>query len=600
MSIMTFVETLKKAFQFYQAGDYHSAASCCDAAAREIARPSPDVLRLTAMIHRKTQNFVAAEQDIQKSLQIGGPNDEGLNVLGLIYLNESRFGEAAAAFTRALQVRPGYAPALVNLARAWTQSGQASQAIQLLRSMIDKAMVSAEIWTVFASALKEAGRDEEQAEALKNALKLDGKYVPAIRGLAHVYLQSARSEMVLELVQDSAGDAELEFLRLQALFDSQRTEEALDIGRKILRTTPEHVRALRSCAQMLWMTDRGAEIGVEFEQALSRSQNAETVYHNYMKTLIQMQDFDAAIEVGTRALKQHGRTPQIAYLMADALIESGDGERALDAAEFAASSAPQSPALACNWARALLMTERGSEALGVVEQARKLVPDNQFWIAIEATALRQIADPAYSDLMNYEAFARPFFLDAPNGYSSMNDLNADLLRRLLELHQFAQCPLDQSLRLGSQTSMDIKSSDEPVFKAFFEAIKDPIADYISAMKTDQAHPLLSRKQSAFQLSGAWSVKLGPAGNHVSHVHPEGWISSAYYVDVPEQVKDSKTREGWLKFGEPPFKVPGAETAQHYIEPAAGCLALFPSYMWHGTVPISKGVRVTIAYDVVPR
>jgi predicted 2-oxoglutarate/Fe(II)-dependent dioxygenase YbiX len=37
-----------------------------------------------------------------------------------------------------------------------------------------------------------------------------------------------------------------------------------------------------------------------------------------------------------------------------------------------------------------------------------------------------------------------------------------------------------------------------------------------------------------------------------------------------------------------------------IAPVAGQLVLFPSYVWHGTVPIVAGERLNIAFDVVPR
>ena len=40
--------------------------------------------------------------------------------------------------------------------------------------------------------------------------------------------------------------------------------------------------------------------------------------------------------------------------------------------------------------------------------------------------------------------------------------------------------------------------------------------------------------------------------------------------------------------------------EHFVEPAAGMLVLFPSYMWHGTVPFATGApRLTAAFDVVP-
>ena len=37
-----------------------------------------------------------------------------------------------------------------------------------------------------------------------------------------------------------------------------------------------------------------------------------------------------------------------------------------------------------------------------------------------------------------------------------------------------------------------------------------------------------------------------------------------------------------------------------IQPKPGRLVLFPSYMWHGTIPFQQNaVRTTIAFDVVP-
>jgi hypothetical protein len=69
--------------------------------------------------------------------------------------------------------------------------------------------------------------------------------------------------------------------------------------------------------------------------------------------------------------------------------------------------------------------------------------------------------------------------------------------------------------------------------------------------------------------------------------------------VPEESHSSRDRAGWIKFGEPRYPVPGL-TPERFIEPCPGRLVLFPSYMWHGTVPITGGEpRLTIAFDVVP-
>jgi hypothetical protein len=121
---------------------------------------------------------------------------------------------------------------------------------------------------------------------------------------------------------------------------------------------------------------------------------------------------------------------------------------------------------------------------------------------------------------------------------------------------------------------------------------------VAALREDPAHPLDRRRRADYQISGSWSVQLRPGGFHIDHVHPRGWLSSAYYVSLPD-VSDADSRAGWLKFGEAGMRVPGCGP-EHFVKPLAGTLVLFPSYMWHGTVPFAAGSpRLTAAFDVVP-
>jgi hypothetical protein len=95
------------------------------------------------------------------------------------------------------------------------------------------------------------------------------------------------------------------------------------------------------------------------------------------------------------------------------------------------------------------------------------------------------------------------------------------------------------------------------------------------------------------------VQLRAEGFHVNHIHPQGWISSAYYVAVPDETLDQAAASGWIKFGEPKLPFPGS-TPERQIQPQSGKLVLFPSYMWHGTTPIHGATpRTTIAFDAVP-
>ena len=147
--------------------------------------------------------------------------------------------------------------------------------------------------------------------------------------------------------------------------------------------------------------------------------------------------------------------------------------------------------------------------------------------------------------------------------------------------------------------MDLFFVDDPVLKDFFKMLDAPIKAYMDHIGRDATHPLLRRNTGRYRFNGAWSVKLSPHGHHVNHVHPKGWISSSYYVDLPDIIDSSEAREGWIKFGQPNLE--GLDLpAEKFVQPISGRLVLFPSYMWHGTIPFSGDQsRLTLPFDVVP-
>jgi len=99
-----------------------------------------------------------------------------------------------------------------------------------------------------------------------------------------------------------------------------------------------------------------------------------------------------------------------------------------------------------------------------------------------------------------------------------------------------------------------------------------------------------------RFSGSWSVRLRGGGKHSNHVHPQGWISSALYIALPARTGGE---QGWFTIGDPDERLGLTIGASQTIEPMPGRLVLFPSYLWHGTIPFSEGERLTIAFDVRP-
>lgn len=78
------------------------------------------------------------------------------------------------------------------------------------------------------------------------------------------------------------------------------------------------------------------------------------------------------------------------------------------------------------------------------------------------------------------------------------------------------------------------------------------------------------------------------------------MSSAYYARLPAATAaEDERHEGWIQFGVPP-EVYGLDLPpRRLVQPRPGRLVLFPSYLWHGTIPFAGGDRLTAAFDYQP-
>ncbi|MEO7026797.1 MAG: 2OG-Fe(II) oxygenase family protein, partial [Caulobacteraceae bacterium] len=235
----------------------------------------------------------------------------------------------------------------------------------------------------------------------------------------------------------------------------------------------------------------------------------------------------------------------------------------------------------------------GAIALGLHESATF----DQYALGLLSLVWRLTGDVRYLALHDYDRLVRSWTIDTPEGWSDLETYLADLTRSLSTLHTLFTHPVGQSVRHGSQTSQSLTHSSDPVIQAFFRAVDGPIRRHIQALG-DGSDLVRSRRSDGYAFNGVWSVRLRPNGFHADHLHPMGWLSSACYIALPAAVDSG--REGWLKFGEPGIPTVPALDPEYFVKPEPGMLVLFPSYMWHGTVPFSgEEPRLTIAFDVVP-
>jgi uncharacterized protein (TIGR02466 family) len=581
----------------------HPAA---EAACRDLLRARPgdaDVTHLLGIARKQAGDFTAAEQYLRTSVELAPRRADFRHNLANLLRAQGRHGDAEAEFRAAIGADPSFRPARLGLAGLYNAVGQYAPAEAEARRLLASNAKDADASTALGVALRGLGRLPEAEAAYRAALAIAPNDVVARHNLGAVLMQLERAEeSLVELDRAAAAGlrgAELAFNRGRALFDLYRFDEAERAFVEATAAAPGDVRSHVQLAKLRHM--RGDEdFGRSLREAAIARPRDLRLHVTYGETLRRGGD-RAGAERALRPLLQDsaGRTPPVLMALAAVLHESDRVPEALALAREASARDAGDPTIADGLVSILLSSGAADEAWPIIEREQGRAPLHQGWLAYRATAARLLGSDEYRRLYDYEAFVRPYELEPPPGWPTIGAFHAELIPALEARHRLEAHPLDQSLRGGTQTARSLLADPEPVIQAFVRALAAPVAAYREAIGYNAQHPFRSRNLGATRLAGCWSVRLRRGGYHVNHVHPEGWISSAYYVSVPPEVSDEAVRSGWIKFGEPRFPVPGA-CAEHFVQPRPGRLVLFPSYMWHGTTPITGDApRLSIAFDAVP-
>ena len=482
-------------------------------------------------------------------------------------------GDAAGAVRLTDVLVKGARPdhlALATRSQALKLLHRALEALELHRRAVELYPDSAVAWHNLAATLDDMGRHDDARQAIERgmALGLDGPESWAVR-----------ARVLMACGDHAAAEASYVEARKRALGDPRLTAEY---------------------ANYVWMLRGDARLGLS---AMDTCFNAGGDPGACLLTKVDIlraagHPAEAGVLLAQAADALAGDV-DIQLAACHAAILAGDLKTAEARLSTASAAAPSGVAVLNQTAILHLAAGRADQSLAAARRGLQAAPYDQSLLGWAATAARACGDPLAGVLNDYAGLVRPQTLEAPAGWADLPAFLADLGSALRALHVYERQPINQSVRGGLQTLQNLSGSQDPVIAALFEALDAPIRRYMAGLGPG-TDPHRSRVTGGYRIQGAWSVRLKPGGFHADHFHPQGWISSAFYVETPDQALDRETREGWIRFGRPPVDLDPPLEAEHYVRPEPGRLVLFPSYMWHGTVPFTTDEsRMTVAFDLVP-
>ena len=509
---------------------------------------------------------------------------------------------AEAALREALRLDPGLGAAAVALGEWLVATDRSAEALAVIAPFSDTASADHAALYAKAQALKSLRRFDDAIGAFAQATTAapaSGVAEHNLAGALGDQQRFAQSEAATRRAFAKGLDApETWLVHARALQGIGRLDEAEAAFQQAIARRPGYAEAHGDLAQLIWMRTADADSATAVIDAAIRANPADIGLRLAKATLISyIAGPRPAYAVLSEAPVPPGGAATVEVLAAQ-LASDFDPKRALAHARRAQALAPEAQVTLAALCQALLACGEPEEAGRVAAAMRQRWSLDQHAIALQATAWRLMGDPRADALYDYERFVRSYRIDTPDGWSTVDAYLRDLTAALEQRHPFKSHPVGQSLRHGSQTHEGLLHSDDPAIAAFFAtAVDGPIRRHIAALGKG-GDPLRRRATDGYVFSGAWSVRLRSGGFHAGHVHPMGWISSACYIALPDAIGHGQ--EGWIKFGEPGGATQPPLPAQHFVKPEPGLLVLFPSYMWHGTVPFNGDQpRLTVAFDLLP-
>ena len=529
-----------------------------------------------------------AERILEEAMSAHSGHAEINAAAASVALKNAKPDRAVALYRRAIQLSPRNREWPLDLAIALTACGNPREAIAILLEVETSWENAARYWSIRGNAARQSGDMEEAAISYDRCLEIEPAHARALHGRARVALNRGEDEAVRDFERALAvrtGEADLWLGKAQALDASGKSEEALELIAGLTAKAPHWIDGLQFQAQLRQNCLKG-EIDKPFSEAASRDPANPAIPAAHIGLLARIGNHAKATEIARGASARFGNAAFFELAAATNAGMAGD----LDLADQLFSQ------LSVDGPDRWLQEGRHRIRRGDLEGAERLLAmasgdagtSHTAW-ALLGIVWRLRHDPKADWLHGQEGMVRLLEL------GGSEDLLLRLVRELERIHSTSSFPLGQSLRGGTQTRHILFQRKEPVLAELRAAIESALEHYRSGLPpVDPEHPLLQFRDAPWALAGSWSVRLSGGGDHhASHIHPQGIVSSALYLVLPQ----ASEGEGYLEIGRPPPDLGLDLGPLHVIKPRPAHLALFPSTLFHGTTAFDTGTRMTVAFDV---
>ena len=567
--------------------------------------------QLLGSLYSSLGQYPEAEEHMLASLALQPKQPHVRNNLGICYKRQGKFQQAMENFNLAISLKPDYLAAyknLINLFMSHAMYAQAAEITQIALGVFPQDLALTQQLALAKQGLKQykealqllralhhqAPEDPSISHNLAVTLRLNNNPTEALEIFER--LHAANQTPSYELLQNKGN----------AHADLGQLEQASECFRQVIKLQPNYVPAHENLTSILWTLGQRSNFVDSYRETIESGSSDVPVQLAYVEALLAAKEPDRALAfIATTDSLLDTKEQQVADFIEHCHLARNDTETAIKYHKRACTTRETAVPYWTDYAITMILAGKIEQASDILEQLAERDPADQMVLAHLSLCWRMLDDPRARKLNNFDLVGE-YVLPTPPEFSSLAEFNTALDECLTEYHTSKHHPLEQTLRQGTQTQGNLFARENRLLELLKNSFREVITRHIKRMQDIPPPYFGFSTERDFDFAGSWSVRLRNQGFHTQHIHPMGWFSSAYYVKLPPELESSAddakpdNQGGWIKFGEPNFKCTPPLEAQHIIKPEAGKLILFPSYMWHGTIPFkSAKTRTTVVFDVVP-
>lgn len=518
------------------------------------------------------------------------------NVLGSALAGQRRWAEAIESFRRVASAAPQSMETHSQLGMLYSQLGRHEEAVASYRRAVALKPDFAELHCNLGILFGLLGRHAEAADSYAQAVAVKPTLVVAHynRGTALQAIgrldEAAQSYRRVLALQPTSAEAHS---NLGAVLQAQgELDAAIDSYRAALAVQPD-ARVHFNLGTAYRNQGRLAAAATSFEQALALAPVYPDALNNLGEVLRDLGRIDDAVASFERALAQAPGTAEASYNLAVLRCDSGRLDQAIGHFEASRLRDWQERVLLC-----LYKTEQ-FEAFRAGLDRLLATPAAHASPLLATLSAHHAVNFAVSDGCDF--CRQPLDFVFHGRIDALGSDRSELRQQLLIDIGSAEIAARKQGRLhhGIQSSGNLFKRPEASFRALSGLIAEQVERY--RQRHAGAEGVFVRDfPAATEFSSSWYVKMQTGGHLTSHIHETGWLSGVVYLAIPPRVADSD--DGCIEFSTDGDNYPRrrADFPRRVVAPAVGDIVLFPSSLFHRTVPFSAAEeRICIAFDVAP-